>query len=163
MIPLLYLCFAVFVGLFNIRLAGFFGLYKHHQTDGPSLMFSSLNFSRVSAPLCFNFLQMIKIQNTSFNTVKFLENNTNFTNFLLKVMGKIDIVPIFGTGFTLFFPIILVVLCFLILTNIHGTVLSCLGLKQFQFTENFTDINIDEGKKSLQKGEKKHYFLNYTL
>ena len=69
LIPLLYISFAVFVGLFNLKLSGFFGLYKHHQTDGPSLMFSSLNFSRVSAPLCFNFLQIIKIKSTTFNTV----------------------------------------------------------------------------------------------
>lgn len=130
------MAFAVFVGLFNLKLAGFYGLYKHHQTDGPSLMFSSLNFSRVSAPLCFNFLQMIKLQNTSFTSV----------------MGEINIVPVFGSDFTMFFPIILVVLCLLILTNFYGKILNCLGLKQFQFTEEFNDDLIEEGKKSLQKG-----------
>ncbi len=61
-------------------------------------------------------------------------------------------VPIFGTGFTLFFPIILVLLCFLILVNFHGKLLNFLGLKQFQFTEDFNDERIEEGKKSLQKG-----------
>ena len=73
-------------------------------------------------------------------------------------MGQVDIVPIFGAEFTLFFPVILVVLCFLILTNFHGKLLTCLGLKQFQFTETFNDERIEEGKKSLQKGLfKKNY------
>lgn len=67
-------------------------------------------------------------------------------------MGQIDVVPVFGSSFTLFFPIILVLLCFLVLTNFHGKLMNCLGLKQFQFTEDFNDERIDEGKKSLQKG-----------
>lgn len=67
-------------------------------------------------------------------------------------MGDIDIVPIFGKGFTLFFPLILIILCLLILFNIHGKVLNIIGLKQFQFTDNFADDRIEEGKKLLQEG-----------
>ena len=74
-------------------------------------------------------------------------------------MGEINIVPIFGTEFTVFFPTILVLLCFLILTNSHGKLLTCLGLKQFQFTEDFNDEKIEEGKKSLQKG----YIFIFTI
>lgn len=67
-------------------------------------------------------------------------------------MGDIDIVPIFGKGFTLFFPLILIIFCFLILFNIHGKILNFIGLKQFQFTDNFVDDRIEEGKKLLQIG-----------
>lgn len=42
LIPLCYLAFAVNVGLFNMKFSGFFGLYKDHQTDAPSLLFSSM-------------------------------------------------------------------------------------------------------------------------
>lgn len=97
------------------------------------------NFARVSAPLCFNFLNMIKVQNTAFN----------------KVMGEINIVPIFGSGFTSVFPIILIVLCLFNIYDVYGKFLSYLGLKQFQFAENFKDEKINEGKQLLYKG--KHF------
>lgn len=130
------------MGFFNMKLSGFFGLYKDHQTDAPSLLFSSINFARVSAPLCFNFLNMIKVHNTAFN----------------KVMGEINIVPIFGSGFTSVFPITLIILCLFNIYDVYGKFLSYLGLKQFQFTENFTDDKIHEGKQLLYKG----LFINFN-
>lgn len=39
---MLFIAVAVYVGLFNIKLSGFYGLYNHHQTDAPSLLFFSL-------------------------------------------------------------------------------------------------------------------------
>jgi hypothetical protein len=41
LIPLFYIAFCVFYGLFKMKLAGFYGLYKNH-TDGPSLIFAAL-------------------------------------------------------------------------------------------------------------------------
>ena len=79
---------------------------------------------------------MIKVHNTAFN----------------KVMGEINIVPIFGSGFTSVFPIILIVLCLFNIYDVYGKFLSYLGLKQFQFTENFNDEKINEGRQLLYKG-----------
>ena len=42
LVPLLYVALAVYVGLFNLKLSGFYGLYKDHQTDAPSLLFTSM-------------------------------------------------------------------------------------------------------------------------
>jgi hypothetical protein len=56
LMPLTYISFGAYYGLFHIRLAGLYGLYDHHHTDAPSLMFGSINFSRVSFPLAYNFL-----------------------------------------------------------------------------------------------------------
>lgn len=67
-------------------------------------------------------------------------------------MGNINIVPIFGSDFTSFFPIVLVVLCIFNVYDIYGKVLGFLGLKQFQFAENFNDDKIEEGKQLLYKG-----------
>jgi hypothetical protein len=38
--------------MFRIKIAGCYGLYDDHQTDAPSLLFATINFSRVAAPLC---------------------------------------------------------------------------------------------------------------
>jgi hypothetical protein len=74
-------------------------------------------------------------------------------------MGNIDIVPIFGSGFTLFFPLVLIIFCLLILFNIHGKLLNFIGLKQFQFTESFADDRIEEGKKLLREGKYLDLFI----
>ena len=63
-----------------------------------------------------------------------------------------DAAPI-GNFFSVFFPIILVVLCLFNIFNIYGKVLSFLGLKQFQFTEDFDDEKIEEGKRLIYKGK----------
>lgn len=81
-------------------------------------------------------------------------------------MGEIDIVPIFGSGFTSIFPITLIVLCLFNVYDVYGKILSYLGLKQFLFTENFNDEKIHEGKQLLYKGTIKlgeHYFSNNFL
>ena len=60
--PLSYIAVCVYFGLFSMRLAGFYGLYSNHQTDAPSLIFLALNLSRVATPLCYNYLQMVNIE-----------------------------------------------------------------------------------------------------
>lgn len=59
LIPLLFMIFNVYYGLFKLKISGFFGLYGNGHTDAASLLFASINFSRVAAPLCFNYLEMI--------------------------------------------------------------------------------------------------------
>ena len=67
-------------------------------------------------------------------------------------MGKVNIVPIFGTEFTLFFPLVLLILFVSNVLDFYGKILRMIGLKQFQFSENFSDDRIDEGKKLLEDG-----------
>lgn len=75
-----YITFNVYYGLFKLKIYKFYGVYDDKNTDSSSLLFVSINFSRVSAPLCFNFLDLIKIQNSAFKNI----------------MGDIDLVPVFG-------------------------------------------------------------------
>jgi hypothetical protein len=51
----------VYYSLFKLKLSNLYGLYRK-GSDGPSLMFATINFSRVAAPLVVNFFDMIKIQ-----------------------------------------------------------------------------------------------------
>lgn len=75
LIPLFYMAFSVYYGMFRIKIAGYYGLYSDNQTDGASLLFTSVNFSRVTAPLCFNFLNLLRVSKLpAFN----------------KVMGKVE-------------------------------------------------------------------------
>ena len=64
-------------------------------------------------------------------------------------MGQLNLVPLFGTNFPRFFPIILIILCLLTLFDVYSRLLSSLGLKQFKFSTKFSDEAIFEGKKLL--------------
>ncbi|CAD8081364.1 unnamed protein product [Paramecium primaurelia] len=59
---LFYISFCVYYGMFRIKIAGCYGLYDDHQTDASSLLFSTINFSIVAAPLCQNFLNMLRVK-----------------------------------------------------------------------------------------------------
>jgi hypothetical protein len=46
--------------LFRLKLANLYGLYKH-ESDGASLMFATVNFSRIGVAIVLNFFDMIKM------------------------------------------------------------------------------------------------------
>jgi len=131
LLPLCYISLCVYSALFNMKLAGLYGLYPHHQTDAASLVFASINFSRVSSPMVFNFLQMLKLKGTAFN----------------QVMGEVD----FAFSFTTYFPLFLIFLIFCNAFDIYGRMLGWLGLNSFKFDEEFTDERLEEGKKLIYR------------
>ncbi|KRX05262.1 hypothetical protein PPERSA_00563 [Pseudocohnilembus persalinus] len=134
LIPLLYITFCVYYGLFNIKIKGFFGFYSNHNTDSTSLMFGSINFTRVSAPICYNFLQMMNIKNTAFNTV----------------MGEMDIFP----QLQYLFPLLLIILSCFNLFDLYRKVLAILGFDQFQFSDDFNHDHIEDGQKIIARARK---------
>lgn len=50
-----------YYSLFRLKLSNIYGLYKR-SSDGPSLMFATINFSRIGAALVINFFDMIKVR-----------------------------------------------------------------------------------------------------
>ena len=46
--------------LFRLKLANIYGLY-YKDSDGPSLMFATINFSRVGVVIVLNFFDMMKM------------------------------------------------------------------------------------------------------
>jgi len=55
-------------GLFRLKLANVYGLYKK-ESDGASLMFATVNFSRIGVAIVLNFLDMMKMDNSIFDRV----------------------------------------------------------------------------------------------
>lgn len=50
----------VYYSLFRIKLSNIYGMYKN-GSDGPSIMFATINFSRVGVAIVLNFFDMIKL------------------------------------------------------------------------------------------------------
>ncbi|EGR27139.1 lmbr1-like conserved region family protein, putative [Ichthyophthirius multifiliis] len=133
--PLLYISFCTYYGLFRIQYSGFYCFFKQQNTDGPSLLFGSINFARVSVALCTNFLKIVRVNNTTYE----------------KVMGQFDF-QIFGKFSIFFFSFILVLFTLLNLFDIYDNLLQKFNLHQFEFTPQSKPDDIEEGKKILYKG-----------
>ena len=66
-------------------------------------------------------------------------------------MGKADIVPVFGETFYYIFPILLILLIVINLFEVYKRISGIFGLKKFEFEDDFSHENIEEGKRLLQK------------
>ena len=56
-------------GLFNLKALSLYSLQRYRQSDAQSLVLSATIIARLSAALCYNFIGMSKISNTSFLVV----------------------------------------------------------------------------------------------
>lgn len=59
----------------------------------------------------------------------------------------IDLLPIFGKKFNMFFPVVLSLTCIFAFFNIYGKILHIFGITSFEFKE--TQKSLEEGKKIL--------------
>ena len=86
--------------------------------------------TRLAASLCYNFILMFKIKDTSFE----------------QIMGSMQFVPILGVNFQEIFPIILIFLFVFNLFNCCSKIMNCLGLNSVGFTSEFDEGKMKEGE-----------------
>lgn len=128
-----YVCTCSYNTIFKIKLFSYYQMIPHQRTDGNSAVFSAANLTRLVAPLCLNFLHLINYINTPVKSP-----------FLTMMTSD----PIQDSVF-LYFPMILVVIAVMNLFNLGNKVLSLCKVKSFQFSEDFTDVQIDEGRRIM--------------
>jgi hypothetical protein len=73
----------------------------------------------VSTPLCYNFLQIVDVQDSAF----------------VNVMGTVDIAPVFGRTFNFVFPMLLLLLIVFNAFDIYSRVFKAVGIQRFQFDQ----------------------------
>ncbi len=134
LIPLGFIIYGVHYGLFRIKISGFYGLYPDHHSDASSLLFTTINFSRVSAPLCFNFLNILQLKNCALNSA----------------LGVVDLMPVLGGSINKLLPSILILIAAFIYFDVWDRVCALFGLGNFMFASKYDKTLIDEGK-SLMK------------
>ncbi|CAD8049363.1 unnamed protein product [Paramecium primaurelia] len=136
LVLLTYMMFCVYYGLFSMKISGLISFNNKHNTDAPSLMFGSVNFGRVSFPLCYNFLQM---------TAQ-LDKSNQFFNFF----KRLDEFSVFDSTFTIILPLMLIIMSLCNFFNIGDRVMQAIGLGQFAFQES-PQVLSSLGKEILLK------------
>ena len=67
-------------------------------------------------------------------------------------MGHMDVIKFISSGFNIYFPIAIVLLCIATYFNLCGRCLQFLGFQQFVGDDDMTQELIEEGKQLVQRG-----------
>lgn len=117
---LAYLSLCVYYGLFNLKVTSFYELHGSQQTDAFSLLYSANFLTKLAAPLCFNFLNVLHLEGTAFQR-------------MLGVGSGYQAVPLIGDEFQKLFPATLVLLVLCNAFDVWTKLMVCLGLDEFTF------------------------------
>lgn len=78
-----YMCACAYYTMFRIRVFNYFYLSLYHLTDENSLVYAATFLSRLTAPLCYNFLGMIHMDQAI--TKETSRHQTVFTDVRFKI------------------------------------------------------------------------------
>ena len=151
-ITIAYMCACTYYTVFKIKVFNFYYFAPHHQTDANSLLFSGLLFCRLTYALCLNFLAMIHMDGhvTGRNRNQKIITETYFTKF----MGHMDVLSFIAKGFNVYYPMIVLLVCFCTYFSLGKRALHCIGIQQFLTDDDFSADYVREGKE-ISKREKR--------
>lgn len=138
-LPLTYMSACCYFSLFQLRLLELYHMRGHKRTDEDSLLYNASYMLRLPAPLGYNYLKLIRIQQGAF----------------WEVVAQMDVIPFFGGLFNTYFPIIILLFSLATFFNVYGRVLRTLGITRFEYRSEFNDDSVAEGQMLLRKERRK--------
>jgi hypothetical protein len=109
-----YEALCAFCALFQLQVLHYYQMERNRRTDENSILFNAALLLRLIAPVGFNFCQITNVSGTEFQAV----------------VGRMDVVPFFGSGFTVYFPILVSLVCAVTLFNVFARLAKLLGVTQ---------------------------------
>lgn len=149
-VTIAYMCACTYYTVFKIKFFNFYYFEAHHQTDSNSLLFSGLLLCRLTYALCLNFLAMIHMDGHITGT-SIEEVETQFTKF----MGHMDLLSFIAKGFNVYYPMIVLIVCFCTYFSIGKRALHCIGIEQFITDDDFSADYVREGKEITRREKRK--------
>ncbi|KAG7223445.1 hypothetical protein INR49_015548 [Caranx melampygus] len=143
-ISILFLCVCVYSTVFRIRFFNYYYLVPHHQTDAYSLQFSGMLFCRLTPPLCLNFLGLIHMDSAISHQDRI---QTSYTS----IMGSMHLLPFISDGFYIYYPMLVLLLCFATFYNLGSRCLNLLGFHQYITDDDLTSDLVDEGRELIRR------------
>lgn len=144
-----YLSACTYFSIFSLKIFSYYSLIGPHHTDQNSMVFCGMLLCRLTPPLCLNFLGLIHLDSHVTNNNHMVD--TSYTRF----MGNLVVLPFIASGFNIYFPIAIVVLCSLTLFGIGARLLHCFGFQQFIGDDEMTQEMVDEGVELIKRERRK--------
>ncbi|CAF3744812.1 unnamed protein product [Rotaria socialis] len=145
-----YLCLCAYYTIFRIRVLDYFYLSLYHLTDENSLIFAATFLCRLTAPLSYNFLGMIHLDQAITN-----KTDREETIFTL-TMGHLTAIPIVSIGFNFYFPMLIFLLSIGTYFRLGSRCLHVCGFEQFFDDDDVSSEYVDDGK-DLMNRERRSY------
>ncbi|KAL2634853.1 hypothetical protein R1flu_006332 [Riccia fluitans] len=115
-IPLMYVCICTYFALIRLGMLTIYFLAPKHTSSVSLLMICSM-VARYAAPMCYNFLGLIRLD----------DDDKNPTTFERK-MGRMNEIPILGGAkFQLYYPIFMVIYTALLASNVLDRAIRAVG------------------------------------
>ncbi|CAF0997675.1 unnamed protein product [Rotaria sordida] len=140
-----YLCLCAYYTIFRIRVLDYFYLSLYHLTDENSLIFAATFLCRLTAPLSYNFLGMIHLDQAITNKTDHVE--TIFTS----IMGHLTAIPIVSIGFNFYFPMLILLLSIGTYFRLGSRCLHACGFEQFLDDDDVSSECVEDGKDLMNK------------
>ncbi|XP_078141385.1 G-protein coupled receptor-associated protein LMBRD2a [Centroberyx gerrardi] len=147
-VSIFFLCVCVYSTVFRIRVFNYFYLVPHHQTDAYSLQFSGMLFCRLTPPLCLNFLGLIHMDSAISHQDRI---QTSYTS----IMGSMRLLSFISDGFYIYYPMLVLLLCFATFYNLGSRCLNLLGFHQYITNDDLTSDLVDEGREFISRERRK--------
>ncbi|CAF1331510.1 unnamed protein product [Adineta ricciae] len=144
-LSLAYLCLCAYYTIFRIRIFNYFYLSLYHLTDENSLIFAATFLCRLTAPLSYNFLGMIHMDQVI--TTETSRQETVFT----EIMGHMNVIPIISSGFNFYFPMLVCLLCVGTYFRFGSRCLHIFGVRQFFDDDHISAEYVEDGKNLMKK------------
>lgn len=151
-VPLTYLAICAYYPLFQLRLSSMYYMGRH-RTDETTLLFNATLLLRISVPLAFNFILLLHV------------NAGSLTSFI----GKVNVIPFFGSDFTRYFPVIMAVIAVLVFSRVIHYMARCIGVDSVRFhlarnVDDDPDVKflIDEGRTLIESELKRRSKMSST-
>jgi len=147
-IVILYMGYCAFSTVLKIRIFNLYYLAPHHQTNEYSLIFSGMMFTRLTPPLCLNFLGLIHMDSHIISK-QILE--THYT----QMMGHMDVIKIISNGFNVYFPMAIMFFCVATYFSLGSRILSVIGFHQFISDDEITTDLVNEGRELIKREKRR--------
>ncbi|XP_028271066.1 LMBR1 domain-containing protein 2-B-like [Parambassis ranga] len=147
-VSILFMCVCVYSTVFRIRFFNYYYLVPHHQTDAYSLQFSGMLFCRLTPPLCLNFLGLIHMDSAISHQDRI---QTSYTS----IMGSMRVLSFISDGFYIYYPMLVLLLCFATFYNLGSRCLNLLGFPQYMTDDDLTSDLVDEGRELIRRERRK--------
>ena len=146
LLTLIFLFLTTLYGLFNLKIYGIYHISKSQNTDASSLLFLTSFICKIGYPLCLNFVYILKMR--------------TYRTSLETLLGVMDLFPVFGNNFALFYPTILIIFILFNMFDVFGKLSNFLGFSAYGFKTEENDEIFEDG---LQKLNNCIFYLNFNI
>ncbi|KAL3142854.1 hypothetical protein ABBQ38_003147 [Trebouxia sp. C0009 RCD-2024] len=144
--PLMYMVTCCHYSLFRLGFIKVFTFHHHvvpHCTHSTSLLRNGAWACRFIAPICYNYLHVIRMQD-------YLASGQTMV-FSKKMGAALEDVPLFGTAFNNWFPIVVLFWCGALFLNVWQAIARFILPARFQLQDSGSNEHLERGQVLIRK------------